>query len=580
MYIQFKFPNLAKVFSVNCRQPTLLENKDALYVFLFTNGKILKEILAIAERSFEHNDFSVSEKEVLKYVVEKLKIKVEIHECQEIDNQEFDHSRHEFTDFETNLMISSIEFIISGESLDDSKEQLPLTDLNFLKNPNVIINFNLRRGFDHKSVVIEQDSDKSIPDLFKCKTHKNEKCTHHCRSCSKLICAYDFVPSANEIGCAKHADQVISVAEFQIEQENLMNSKKGELDKINEEILEVNHGLDIESNELLAKKNFNLNNSNKIKETVQKIGEIAAMANGKDINYWKLEKILKILPVSTELIQNTVIHKNEQLFVLKKELDAANSELNSYKTELDKKVEAAKQAIDEQHKQEVNQVTLEKSQEVSKRDEEIRQKDEIITKKDEVIAVKDEEILIKNIEINSKRKKLEKKQLMVEEKEAEISKKEQSIKYLEGKFERMRKAIETIKPINEIKQLLANPPVYTAKKIINVAILANDSGRTDDVKMNLEKLSRFGLNINVTVTKHIETEAKFKLESSKDWQDAIDVFFVWSCDSPFPAWCGDFLNQQQKLGKGTGFFFIFFSKILISPLNLFIFFFCKTCQND
>ena len=110
---------------------------------------------------------------------------------------------------DTNYLQKSLQFVISGKVLSFSDEKRPISEFNLNKNHGDIqMVLNLSRGFKDLAVEEEQDQeqDERIEEVpvqenrtFICEKH-NEKTTHYCKTCKKLICGYELVGDDSQSG--------------------------------------------------------------------------------------------------------------------------------------------------------------------------------------------------------------------------------------------------------------------------------------------------------------------------------------------------------------------------------------------
>ena len=89
-----------------------------------------------------------------------------------------------------------------AEAISFEDEQKTVSELKISKNMTISIMLSLRRGFEKPTPIdiipenlsISQITSTflNLPQIFICKEHQ-EKTTHYCRTCQKLICGYDFI---------------------------------------------------------------------------------------------------------------------------------------------------------------------------------------------------------------------------------------------------------------------------------------------------------------------------------------------------------------------------------------------------
>ena len=161
-----------------------------------SNNKIIEEIVKKIESFVSETSISEENKEFLNHLKKKLS---------ETPNDETDKQKiDEIDEKDTDFLQKSLQFMISGKALTFSDEKKPISEFNLNKNNNTIqMILNLSRGFKDPSIEEEQQArieEQSEDRTFICENH-NERTTHYCKTCKRLICVYDIAPfDASEQG--------------------------------------------------------------------------------------------------------------------------------------------------------------------------------------------------------------------------------------------------------------------------------------------------------------------------------------------------------------------------------------------
>lgn len=519
MEILFKFPPINKTYSISCNQPTLLDNKHVFFGALINNEKCLKQIVDNLTKliaSSNQSSFAENEIEILKEIKSKLESKLN-EEDQEDDNsgeEQFAASERNgqedsqrLTEEERHLLISSIQFNISGETMSEEKEQKPISSLNIVKNSTIVmVRLNFMQGFDSKSKIATHNHHlkQELPDFFKCKEHRNEKCTHYCKTCSKMICVFDILPNSRENPektCKNH--EVITLEEQQLEKKDEILKQKQELEKRHQEVLEQNQHLKSEFELLNEKSTKNSKQLLIISENLKEIEEIISRnkENSNQFDYLNLEKMTNTTTRLKATIDGIVVEKNENHVEMERDMQ-----------------------IRKQKMMEMNQsITVLKSSDA---------------KKDETIKTLQNEIHKTQADNSEKTEKFER----ILQRMKEFSQKHEKVMKITKKYQQI-----LTDQISNPGGIIGNEESDKIPQTVNVAIICDrDESDSAYLRQNLEKGNQL---LKVTYCKKFSELGAQKDIQTRNW-DQEHVFLIFNSSTKFPSWLGDFLFEQHKLGKG------------------------------
>lgn len=205
-FYNFQFLPIAALFKFTIDpNQSIKRNKTLIFSSLFEKARILKEIVKEIEKNIK-NPPNLSRKadeksarqlleNLSKKLVEKIKLitgdTVEEDAGTRTEQEEEEAERNsELDSDEYTFFLNALEFIVSGTTIPICDEDKTINELGITKTHIIQIKFDIENGFEEREnheEALEEDS------FFLCEEH-GEKTTHYCRTCKKLICAFEFIP--------------------------------------------------------------------------------------------------------------------------------------------------------------------------------------------------------------------------------------------------------------------------------------------------------------------------------------------------------------------------------------------------